>query len=148
VRPWWRQWHNLWLSKPFGLDKADLDRCFCKLQQVIIVGDACRVFCIILTILLDLVQTPKPSVVMLKWRWILIAFLTEHIYDTWSHRRIPKVNENTWWDVAVPTQKTQVSRVVGDFVETSYRNKRYNCWKHICLKRVVGALAACRIILF
>jgi len=24
VRPWSRQWHNFWLSKPFGLDIADL----------------------------------------------------------------------------------------------------------------------------
>ena len=33
VRPWPRQWHTFWLSKPFGLDIADLDiagnvRCF------------------------------------------------------------------------------------------------------------------------
>ena len=33
MRPWPRQWHTFWLSKPFGLDIADLDiagnvRCF------------------------------------------------------------------------------------------------------------------------
>jgi len=34
VRPWLRQWHNVWLSKPFGLDIAELKQLIFQTSNV------------------------------------------------------------------------------------------------------------------
>ena len=74
VRPWSRQWHIFWLSKPFGLDTTALESIVLSIMTNLKFCTCVRLFSLsfyyLHTIILSTVASPKPN-------WSILPVLSD-----------------------------------------------------------------------